>query len=133
VKKYLSLFAMIVGLIVASITIIMLLNLTNPTSAGSFGVLLVFANIYLITFLVSMIIVSFSRMVYAAIRTPRQTALSSDKKRIFRRKIVAVVAILNFAPIFFISMNSIGQLNFINISLFFAIETVVIFYALRWV
>ena len=122
---------LLVGLLVSVAALVLLLNITNPTSAGSIGVLLVFANIYLVTFFASMAIVSFSRIVYAAVRMPKKNALSAEKQRAFRRKVVSVVVVLNFAPIFLISMNSIGQLNFISVVLFFAIEAVAIFYVLR--
>lgn len=130
-KKYLSLILTSCGLIVSSICLVLLLNLTNPSSAGSFGVLLIFANIYLLTFLVWMVFLSFSRIVYDAIRIQNKTVLSEEKRVLHRKKLIYVVSVINFSPIFFISMNSIGQLNFLSVILFFAVEAVVIFYVLR--
>jgi hypothetical protein len=131
VKKYLSLILTSCGLIVSSICLVLLLNLTNPSSAGSFGVLLIFANIYLVTFLVWMVFLSFSRIVYDAVRIQNKTVLSEEKRVLHRKKLIYVVSVINFSPIFFISMNSIGQLNFLSVILFFAVEAVVIFYVLR--
>ena len=130
-KKYLSLILTSCGLIVSSICLVLLLNLTNPSSAGSFGVLLIFANIYLVTFLVWMDFLSFSRIVYDAVRIQNKTVLSEEKRVLHRKKLIYVVSVINFSPIFFISMNSIGQLNFLSVILFFAVEAVVIFYVLR--
>ncbi len=130
-KKYLSLILTSCGLIVSSICLVLLLNLTNPSSAGSFGVLLIFANIYLVTFLVWMVFLSFSRIVYDAVRIQNKTVLSEEKRVLHRKKLIYVVSVINFSPIFFISMNSIGQLNFLSVILFFAVEAVVIFYVLR--
>lgn len=130
-KKYLSLILTSCGLIVSSICLVLLLNLTNPSSAGSFGVLLIFANIYLVTFLVWMVFLSFSRIVYDAVRIQNKAVLSEEKRVLHRKKLIYVVSVINFSPIFFISMNSIGQLNFLSVILFFAVEAVVIFYVLR--
>ena len=130
-KKYLSLILTSCGLIVSSICLVLLLNLTNPSSAGSFGVLLIFTNIYLVTFLVWMVFLSFSRIVYDAVRIQNKTVLSEEKRVLHRKKLIYVVSVINFSPIFFISMNSIGQLNFLSVILFFAVEAVVIFYVLR--
>ena len=77
-KKYLSLILTSCGLIVSSICLVLLLNLTNPSSAGSFGVLLIFTNIYLVTFLVWMVFLSFSRIVYDGVRIQNKTVLSEE-------------------------------------------------------
>lgn len=131
-KRLFSSFALVTSLCLAIILLILLLNFTNPTSLGSLGVLLVFVNIYLITFLASLLVVRLAVSFHRIIRPPvSKNALRDTKANASRRKATAVVAVLNFMPIFFISMASIAQLSFLSILLLLVFEIIVVFYISR--
>jgi hypothetical protein len=113
-----------------------MLNLTNPLSAGVFGVLIMLGLIYGVTWLTLLIIVRLSEIVYKVLRSPAktetaETVVGQEKTQRTRKRSTLIAAALSFVPIFIISLNSIGTLGFRDILLITVIELLAIFYIIR--
>ena len=130
-KRYLSLVALLAGLVLASVGLLLFLNLATPSSAGPLGILLVFILIYIISFSLLMLLIRLLMVIYRAIRPRKETVVGKEKSRINKKRFTLIAAVLSLVPIFLISLNSIGQLNFVDMVLIIAIEAVAIFYIMR--
>ena len=131
-KKYFGMFAALLGMTAALIVLAVLVNFTSPNSIGSLGVLIIFILMYLVTFLCSMAIIDFIGLVFRAMQSLKEEdGLRKNDRKLLRRKLIMIVATLNFVPIFLISMNSIGQLSVLSVGILVAIEGLTIFYLLR--
>jgi len=130
-KKRVSWLMLALGLVAAVVGLLLFLNLTNPSSVGPLGILLVFVLIYAATFLALLLVVRLLAVIICAIRPVRETAVGQEKSRILQKRITFGVAALSFVPIFLISLNSIGQLKFVDVILIVAIEAVAMFYISR--
>ena len=113
-----------------------MLNLTNPLSAGVFGVLIVLGLIYGITWLTLLVIIRLSGAVYGVLRSPAktetaETVVGQEKTRETRRRTTLITAALSFVPIFIVSLNSIGSLSFRDILLITVIQIIAIFYIVK--
>ncbi|MCL2037824.1 hypothetical protein FWG95_02365 [Candidatus Saccharibacteria bacterium] len=135
-KRHISIFALMGGLIVLVLGLLAMLNLTNPLSAGVFGVLVMMGLIYGVTWLTLLIVIRLSEIVYGALRSPTktetaETVVGQEKTRGARKRSTLIAAALSFVPIFIISLNSIGSLSFRDILLITVIQIIAIFYIVK--
>lgn len=126
------------NLVLATAAVISLLglysfmNLFSPESAGPWGILAVFSMTYVASFSSLLLVVRAAGSVYAAFRL--QSSISQvkrDKMQIYSRRSVFIVAALSMMPIFLMSLNSIGNLSFVDVALIISIEFLLIFYILK--
>lgn len=118
-------------LLVSSLVLFGVLNLTNPTESGPFGILIVLVLIYAVAFGVSTLVAMVGHYTLHLIIPMKVDATLSRRLRSTYRRIVVVCAILSFIPIFLTSLNSIGRLGFMDVTLIAITEAVAIFYALK--
>ncbi len=118
-------------LLVSSLVLFGVLNLTNPTESGPFGILIVLVLIYAVAFGVSALVAMVGHYTLHLIIPMKVDATLSRRLRSTYRRIVVVCAILSFIPIFLTSLNSIGRLGFMDVTLIAITEAVAIFYALK--
>ncbi|MCL1876775.1 hypothetical protein FWF74_01970 [Candidatus Saccharibacteria bacterium] len=127
-KRKIPLGWIIAGLVGASVGLLSILNFTNPSEAGSFGVLGLFGFMYLLTLSLLLIL----QRLYDVIRhKKRDNDDDENHKRTPYLRINLIIVALSFMPIFVISMNSIGQLNVVDVALMVVIESIMIFYIVR--
>lgn len=103
--------------------------MTNPSDSGPAGIAIVLLLIYGLCFGVIMVMALVLRFVAGLFRAERDEI--SDKTREEARsdkRIIMICAALAVAPILVISLNSIGQIDFIDIALITATEAVAVFY-----
>jgi len=130
-KRHFSVLALLFGLVIMSLALLGLLNLTNPSSAGLLGILAIFIIIYGISFVVLMLLIRFFEIIFRVLRPQRKTVVNQERTQATRKRLVLIAAVLAFVPIFFISLNSIGQLSFRDVLLIVVIEALTIFYIVR--
>jgi len=130
-KRKISLVVISLGFIVSVSGLFIMLNLTSPFKSGSLGILIVFGLIYLLTLSVLLILERLAGVIYRLMRPSRKKPLNENTTKLLNRRVNLIVMAVSFVPIFVISMNSIGQLNLIDIALIIIIEAVLIFYILR--
>jgi hypothetical protein len=118
-------------LVLSVIGLVLILNLTNPLSAGPFGILVMFGLVYSVSFSLLLLLIRLLEIIYRAIRPLSDNVGNREKTTTTRKRLTLAVACLSFVPIFIISLNSIGQLNFWDVVLIVAIETLAIFYISR--
>lgn len=98
----------------------LIFSFTDPVSIGLFGVVAVFAIIYLVTFC---LIYAISLIIVSQINKKR------DKiRRIQRRKVRYISGVLSLAPVLTMSFFSLGSINLPEIIVVILIETVAIFF-----
>jgi hypothetical protein len=130
-KHRISLVMISVALLVSVVGLVLVTNLTNPLSAGPFGILVVFALVYVCTLAILLLLVRLMEVIYRLLRSSPTTVVKKDKTRRWRQRSTLIVAALSFVPIFLISLNSIGQLGFKDVALIIVIEALLIFYIAR--
>jgi hypothetical protein len=135
-KRHFSIFVLLGGLAVLILGLLLMLNLTNPLSAGAFGVLVMMGIIYGITWLTLLILIRLTEVIYRALRSPTktetaETVVGQENTQRTRKRSTLIAAALSFVPIFIISLNSIGSLSFRDILLITVIELIAIFYIVK--
>jgi len=130
-KRRFSFLITLASLILLVICLVLLLNLTNPSSAGPLGILVIFGVIYGIGFSLLLLLIGLLEVIYRAIRPPAETVVGQEKSSATEKRLTLVAAALSFVPIFLISLNSIGQLDFKDVALIIIIEALAIFYIVR--
>lgn len=118
-------------LLVSSVALAGILNMTNPTDSGPLGILAVLIAIYVATLGAGMLIAMLGHYTFHLIVPMKVDATLSRRLKYTYRRIIAICAILGLVPIFVISLNSIGQLDFIDVLLIAATEVVALFYVLK--
>lgn len=126
-KRNIALFAFL-DIIVSAVGLFLMLNMTNPTESGPLGMLVLMVLIYSLTFgivlLGAMLVLFIIRLII-----PAKTTTTAEARRYWRlRKTIAICAVLAATPMLVISLNSIGQLRFVDVLLIFATELVAVFY-----
>lgn len=87
-----------------------------------------FGFMYLLTLSLLLIL----QRLYDVIRhKKRDNDDDENHKRTPYLRINLIIVALSFMPIFVISMNSIGQLNVVDVALMVVIESIMIFYIVR--
>src|SRR5688572_24237554 len=98
------------------------LNVTNPLQAGPPVILLVFVLIYL---LVLSVMVAVSHAVGAIIKMLR------PQKPFSLRRWYYVLSVASLGPVFFVALNTLGQLEIIEVLLITVLIALGCFYVLR--
>ena len=119
------------ALLLSVVGLALVTNLTSPLSAGPLGILVTFILIYICTLSILLLLVRLAETVYRLLRLSSATTVKKDKIRRLRRRLTFIMIALSFVPIFLISLNSIGQLEFKGIALIIVIEALLIFYIIR--
>ena len=130
-KRRISLIAIVLGLLLSSIGLFLILNLTNPLSSGPFGILIVLGLIYLIVLTTLLILQRFLEVVYHLTRPNKKNIANEHRARMLRRRTNLIIIAISLIPIFVVSMISIGQLNVIDVILIIVVEAILIFYIVR--
>lgn len=120
-----------IGLIIAVIALFFTLNMTNPSDGGPAVILLVLLLVYGISYAVIVLAVLLVNYIYRLIAPLAETTTAADKERHAMRRMLAVVAVVSATPIMLISLNSIGQMNFVDFILIAATECLAVFYILK--
>lgn len=126
-KRNIALFAFL-DIIVSAVGLFLMLNMTNPTESGPLGMLVLMVLIYSLTFgvvlLGAMLVLFIIRLII-----PAKATTTAETRRYWRlRKTIAICAVLAATPMLVISLNSIGQLRFVDVLLILATELVAVFY-----
>ena len=131
-KQRLSIVVLSVSAILSISSLYFLLNLFSPSNAGPLGVLVVFASIYVFSFSALSLIARMLESVYRAL-WPRQASaqIQHDRQHVYQKRTNLIAAVLSLAPIFLVSLNSIGELGFTDIALIIIIESLLIFYIFK--
>lgn len=119
------------SLLLSTIGLTLITNLTNPLGVGHLGILVVFALVYICTLSLLLLLVRLLETIYRLLRSAPTTVVKEDKIRRWRQRLTLILAALSFVPIFLISLNSIGQLGFRDIALIIVIEGLLIFYIIK--
>ncbi len=106
-------------------------NYTSPETAGPLGVLLVFFALYAFALALIFAIINGIEAVYFHFRPIKAIDEAVGKPKLFRRRTVYVSAALAFAPLFLLSLNSLGQLQIRDIFLVILIEALAILYIFK--
>jgi len=130
-KHRTSLIVIFVALLLSVVCLVLVTNLTNPLGAGPFGILVVFALIYICSLSLLLLMARLFEVVYRLLRSSSITVAREDRIQHWRRRSTLILAALSFIPIFLISLNSIGQLGFKDIMLIVVIEVLLIFYIVK--
>ena len=121
-----------VALLVAAVSLFFMLNMTNPTDSGPAGILVVLVLIYVLAYgfivLMSMILGYVFRLI---VPQHQLTTTSGERLRRNNRRTLAVCAVLAATPIMVISLNSIGRMDFVDVSLIAATEILAVFYIVK--
>lgn len=118
-------------LLLSVVGLVLVTNLTNPLNAGPLGILVVFALVYACSLSLLLLLVRLAETIYRLLSSTSTTVVKEDKMRRWRRQSTLIMAALSFVPIFLISLNSINQLGFRDISLIIVIEALLIFYIIK--
>lgn len=109
-----------------------IMNMTNPSDSGPAGIAVVLLLIYGLCFGVVMLVAIILRFVVGLFRTEKDEAVNDLAKNARSdKRLVTISAALAVAPILVISLNSIGQIDYIDIALITATEAVAVFYIAR--
>ncbi|MCL2451634.1 hypothetical protein FWD20_02025 [Candidatus Saccharibacteria bacterium] len=127
-KHRISLIVIFSALLLSSVGLVLVTNLTNPLNAGPLGILTAFTLIYVLTLSILLLLVRLAEVIHRLFRSSSATVVKEDKMRRLRRRLTLIMVALSFVPIFLISLNSIGQLGFRDIALIAVIEALLIFY-----
>lgn len=131
-KQRLSVVVLSVLAILSVSSLYFLLNLFSPSNAGPLGVLVVFASIYIFSFSALSLLARMLESVYRALWPRRASVqIQQDARQTYQKRTNLIAAVLSLAPIFLISLNSIGELGFTDIALIIAIEFLLIFYIFK--
>jgi hypothetical protein len=129
-KKRISWIVLLILALLLSAALFTLMNLTNPLQAGAAGVLVVFALMWLITWIILQLL---ARLLEAVCRWWRSPSgpVKTDRLARWHKRIVWITAALSFLPLFLVSLNSIGQLSLRDVVLVVLLEALLIFYIIR--
>lgn len=122
----------VLAMLLTSAALYLILNMTNPSSAGPAGILVVLLLIYGFSFgLMCALIVVFG-YIYRLIKPRENTEIAAEliasRYAAARRRDVALGAVFAAMPILVISLNSIGRINALDVALIVATEAVATFY-----
>lgn len=115
----------------AAVALVFLFNLTDPLSVGPGGILMVFLLVYIfwagLFFTVLHLGLGLaSRMLIKYRRTVTVRSLQMGV-----RKAYYIASALAFAPVLFLAMNSVGQLQLRDVGLVLVFMTLIIFYIVK--
>lgn len=131
-KRRIPIIAALAGLIISAVGLFLMLNLTSPFEAGSFGILIVFMLIYTMTFAALLISERLLRIIYRLIVPAKKDATVNERTAgLSYMRTNLIIAAVSFVPIFVLSMNSIGQMSIFDVVLITIIEGIVIFWIVR--
>lgn len=131
VNKRISSVALAGVMILSFVGLYILLNISNPTSIGPIGVLFAFLMIYIFSFSTLIVIARIISLGYQLIKGQNYGAEAKPQSHLRLRRLDLVLAVLALVPIFLVSLNSIGQLGFVDVVLVAIIETLLVFYVLK--
>lgn len=117
VKKAKSWHLLITSAIVLTAVLIAMLNLMNPLSIGPNGILLFFLFAYLLGIVVALLILKLLRLVF--------------HKSFSTVKAMYLAATLAFAPVMLMALNTLNQLQVIDVILVMIFEFLALFYIFR--
>lgn len=115
----------------ALIVLVLLLNTTDPVSAGPGGILLVFLLIYIFWASLFFTILHLGLGTISRFIIKYRQTVTVRSLQISVRKAYYIASALAFAPVLFLAMNSLGQLQVRDVALVLAFMTLVIFYIVK--
>lgn len=130
-KRTIALWSLL-AVVLAGVALFFVLNMTNPSDGGPAVILVVLMLIYGLSY--GFILLSALSLWYIYhLIAPRQrtTTTSGERLRHQTKRLLAICAVLAATPILVISLNSIGQLGFVDMSLIVATEALAVFYISR--
>jgi hypothetical protein len=127
-KNAMSLPVATVCLFASVISLVLVMNLVDPSTAGVPGLLIILVLLY-ISFLMLCILLA-----KACVRLSRffgATEKSGANTTRQQKRITYLSMVIAFAPLFFISLNSLGQIQIWYIVLILLFEGIAIFFIIR--
>ena len=112
------------------VALFVLFQFTDPISIGPGGILLVFILIYLFFVSCLFILLHFGTGLAGRILLSRKT-VEQRQWSIGVRKSYYIASIVAFAPVCFLAMQSIGQLQVRDVTLVMILTVVAIFYVIK--
>lgn len=108
--------------IVCLMTLMFVLNVTNPLQTGPASILLVFVMLYLLVFTTLSAILHIVGAVWRVVRPGRVRSL---------RRGYYVLSVISIAPVLMVALNTLGQLGILEGSLILLLVGLGCFYVLR--
>ena len=130
-KREIPVAVTLVGLTVSILGLFLVLNLTDPFESGSIGILIVLGLVYVLTLSALLILIRLAKFIYHLMQPAKKKLTSENAAALMNRRINLITAVISLMPVFIMSMNSIGQLNMVDIALIIVIEAILIFYIIR--
>lgn len=127
-RRNIAIYALL-GVLLSAIALFFILNITNPSDGGPAVILVVLLLIYGLAYGFIVLMAMLLGYVYRLIAPSRpETTTSEERYRRRVRKQLAICGVLAATPILIISLNSIGQMDFVDGLLIVATEALAIFY-----
>ena len=108
--------------IAALLALTTLLNTTNPVQGGPLSILAVFVLLYLLIFSVTAAAVHFIGAVMRMVRPTKSFSL---------RRAYYVLSVVSLAPVLLVALNTLGQLEILEIMLILVLVGLGCFYVVR--
>jgi hypothetical protein len=97
--------------------LVVLMNFFNPSDVGPNGLLLFFILLYVLCFVVVILLLKVYRLVF--------------RQKIHSIKLLYLASIIAFAPVMLLALNTLNQLEALDIALVVVFETLALFYVIR--
>ena len=116
-------------LILSIVLLALILNITNPSDIGAIGILFVLVLVYALFFSLFIIASHIVWVIVDFLRAGKKNSVVNKARTMRRQKLSNYIsAILAFAPLFIISLNSLGQIRIWDVLLIVLFEALAIFY-----
>jgi hypothetical protein len=113
-KSWSLLFATAAILVAA---LVALMNFFNPSDVGPNGLLLFFTLLYGLCFVVMILLLKVCRVVF--------------RRKIHSIKLLYLASIIAFAPVMLLALNTLNQLETLDVALVVIFEALALFYVIR--
>lgn len=115
----------------ALLILLFVLNATDPVSAGPGGILVVFLLIYIFWASLFFTILHLGLGVASRLIIKYRRSVTQRSLQVGVRKAYYIASALAFAPVLFLAMNSLGQLQARDIILVLSFMSLIIFYIIK--
>lgn len=115
--------ALIIGLPLAwALCLFLFMNVTSPLQSGPLSVLTVFVLVYLLI----------TSALYAGVIISHMLAgFLGWRRPLHRKKLYYLISVIGLAPVFFLALNTLGQLELKEVMLVILLLTMGCFYVMR--
>lgn len=108
--------------------LLMVLNTTDPVSAGPGGILLVFVLIYAIVASLLFTVLHFGVRVVSAALVKRGSKVTARSYHVGVHRAYYIASVVAFGPVLLLALNSVRQLRLVDVTLVVVFVGLMIFY-----